>query len=116
MLERDKEVLVWNPETPQDIEWRTMPKELEQMYELIGCHTIDIVTRELNGKTFSMIVDDEGLLLEKMPSYYDEKTRTYLVGTIIITQYNEEGEQVGLTREEIEHIAKTTKMQAAMLK
>ena len=40
------------------------PKGLKDYYRLIGCHTVDIVCRRINGKYFNIICDDEGLLTE----------------------------------------------------
>lgn len=36
--------------------------DLETLYTMLECHTIDIVTRYLYRKPFDFVVDDEGLL------------------------------------------------------
>ena len=33
------------------------PKGLKDYYRLIGCHTVDIVCRRINGKYFNIICD-----------------------------------------------------------
>ena len=86
--------------------------KLETFYKLIDCSTVDIVTREIGGKPFSIICDDEGLFVEKPTiSALKKEHKTELVGNLIITGMpDDDGELTGLTDEEIRTIEANTKM------
>lgn len=43
-------------------ELMTIKDDLQEFYSLIGCRTIDIVSRVFNGVLFDIVLDDEGLL------------------------------------------------------
>lgn len=79
---------------------------LHDMYRLLDCNTIDIVSRYVLGKEYHFIVDDEGLFKSKrIPSAYRTTTsEPALVNNLLITHYNEEGEEVDLTDEDIEFL------------
>lgn len=81
-----------------------IPADLSGYYEAIDCDCIDIVTRTINGKSFAIICDDEGLLKEKpAPSAIDKDGNTMLVGNIFVC--NSDGENLAsLSEEEAEFI------------
>lgn len=76
---------------------------LHDYYRLIGCDCIDIVNREINGKRFDIICDDEGLLKENVQiSAIDIKGYPMLVGNLIITgKADAEGELTDLSESDV---------------
>ena len=76
-----------------------IPADLSGYYEAIDCDCIDIVTRTINGKPFTIICDDEGLLKENpVPSAIDKNENTMLVGNIFVC--NSDGENLASLSEE----------------
>lgn len=79
--------------------------ELQEYYDLIGCDYIDIVTRKIGDTYFDIICDDEGLLKDNPRiTAVDTEGNPMLVGNLIFSHTNEEGETVGITDEEIKMI------------
>lgn len=77
--------------------------DLDRIQKLIGCDCVDIPRRYIGDTEFRIIVDDCGLLKERKPTAYGEDPP--LVGTIILTNYTEDGESFrDLTEEEIQAI------------
>ena len=73
--------------------------------DLIGCDFIDITTRSLCGMIYDFIVDDEGQLYDNpKPSAITSSMETALYGSVIITRSTHNGNQSGLTDEDIKHI------------
>ena len=82
----------------------TKPLSLECLYKLLECSTIDIVTRNIAGNRLQIVCDDEGLL---KPNHITGSATDYkemLFGNILVTAYDQEGEQRGLDDEEIEAV------------
>lgn len=77
--------------------------ELEDYYRLMEIDTIDIVTREINGKYYDIICDDEGLLKEHpIPTVFDIDRKPMIFGNIIIAGLADEtGNMTDLTDEDI---------------
>ena len=76
------------------------PDTLDDYYDLIGCHTIDIVRdvkmlRKLSHRVYDLIVDDDGLADELLAvnalalCYFG----VVLVGNILVTMSNPAGER-----------------------
>lgn len=82
--------------------------DLGEFYEYIQCRCIDIVRRKIGGREFEIIVDDEGLLVDKpIVSALDKKFEPMLVGNLLVAGSEViEGELTGLKDEDIEHIKK----------
>ena len=82
------------------------PKGLKDYYRLIGCHTVDIVCRRINGKYFNIICDDEGLLTENPKIVAIDKNRDpMLVGNLIIVgDVDDDGGLLGLNEEDVKLI------------
>ena len=70
---------------------------LEEYYRLIGCECIDIVTREVGGTGFNIVVDDEGLLRGGDVTAASLTTGEVLVGTILLFGIDDEGDLRPLT-------------------
>lgn len=75
--------------------------DLEAYYKALGCQTIDIQERTIEGKAFDFICDDEAFLYEEpaVVSVRSKDSRYNLVNSVIVCRC-EEGEEVGLTDEE----------------
>lgn len=81
--------------------------DLDEFYRLIECDTIDIVKRDIGGKCYCVICDDEGLFKQNpLPAIANQQTPNINVyGNIIITgEENNEGELTSLTSEDINRI------------
>ena len=83
--------------------------EWQEMVKAIGCDYMDIVTRKIGGKWFDIVCDDEFLLWEE-PSLewvtvMDAGMRqTILMGSVLFTKSNDEGETMPLSDEDIKTI------------
>lgn len=78
---------------------------LDSMYKLVDCDLIDIVHREIGGKLFDLVIDDEGLLKDGKrigAMCVDGDERLY--GNILIVNHDGEGNTVSITDEDIEII------------
>lgn len=80
--------------------------ELEDYYRLMEVDLIDIVTREIGGKYYDIICDDEGLFKENpIPTVFDTEQQPMIVGNIIIAGLGDEtGNMTDLTDEDIVRI------------
>lgn len=81
--------------------------ELEDYYRLMEIDTIDIVAREINGKYYDIICDDEALLKDKpIPTVFDSDKQPMIFGNIIIAGLADEtGNMTDLTDEDIDRIS-----------
>lgn len=84
-----------NTITVEDIE-----DTLDNWYEKLYCNTIDIVVRNIGGKDFDIICDDEGLLKPNSVSMIGKNMKPMLVGSIGICN-SEEGELKPLSDEDV---------------
>ena len=89
--------------------------ELDDYYRLIGCRTIDIVSRSIGDVRVEIVIDDEGALVDKPKvSAIDIGGTPMLFGNLLVAsgRVTEDGELTELTQEEIDeimdNIAKTT--------
>ncbi len=87
-------------------EIREYVDELKSFYEFIGCETVDIVRRQIGGRTYHIICDDTGLFKEKpILSATDIMFNPELVGNLIITGESDiEGDLHGVTLDEAKYI------------
>lgn len=76
---------------------------LKTLYKLICCDLVDIVVREINGKEFNIVVDDEGLFKKNRISGFGVLTEEKLVGTMLVFGVGDDRDIRGLTKYE-EHI------------
>lgn len=83
-------------------------KFLPNIYELLGCECIDIVSRKFGEHTLDIICDDEGLLKEdQSPSIFTFNRHNLveqLVGNVFICSSNDEGESISLTEEQVQSV------------
>lgn len=86
---------------------------LQAFYDTIHCvyNTIDIVSRNIGGKYFDIICDDDGLARETHHcSAVDREGNPMLVGSILVANHDEAGETRSLTDEDIELIQKSVQL------
>ena len=81
--------------------------ELDDYYRLIGCRTIDIVSRSIGDVRVEIIIDDEGALVDNPKiSAIDVDGTPVLFGNLLVAsgRVTEDGELTELTQEEIDEI------------
>ena len=82
-----------------------IPDSLEGYYELLGCETIDIVSRKIGGKYYDIVCDDEGLFKDDFSvSMVDADGNGLLVGKLLICNHDGDGNEVGLSDDDIDNI------------
>ena len=82
---------------------------LEEYYKLLNCSLIDITSRQIEGKYFDIIADDEGLYNEPViVSALDSNGEPALVGSLLFCNYDGEGGETSLTDEDIALLRKHT--------
>lgn len=86
---------------------------LQAFYDTIHTinNTIDIVSRNIGGKYFDVICDDDGLAREPHHcSAVDKEGNPMLVGSFLVANHDEAGETRSLTDEDIELIQKSVQL------
>ena len=86
----------------------TLDGSLQGFYEALDCSCIDIVDRTINGRPYTIVCDDEGLLKDgaKLSAVSDDND-PMLVGSLFITnsEYTPDGVALAdLTDDDINHI------------
>ena len=86
----------------------TLGGSLQGFYEALDCSCIDIVDRTINGRPYTIVCDDEGLLKDgaKLSAVSDDND-PMLVGSLFITnsKYTPDGVALAdLTDDDIKHI------------
>ena len=80
---------------------------LDDYYELIGCRTIDIVSRSIGDVRVEVVLDDEGALVNNPKiSAIDIDGTPMLCGNLLVAsgRVTDDGELTELTRAEIDEI------------
>ena len=83
--------------------------KLQKYYEMLHCDCIDIVSRKIghgrSRKRFDIVCDDEGLFNQDAKiSAIDNLGRPMLVGNLLVTNHDAEGNTVSLTDDECEFV------------
>ena len=78
--------------------------KLEQLYDMCHCGCIDITVLSFDGNPLNIVVDDEGLLVDKpMCSVFDTNGTPLLAGSVVVFGMDDEfGDLAGLKPHEIE--------------
>lgn len=96
---------------------RTGPMEVEDCCEALqqatGSDLVDIVRASIGGHPLVIVVDDEGLLKDRLVSVLIGQ-RPWLVGTALVLGDGGDGKLRGLTEEELLAVSKATKLCAVM--
>ena len=80
---------------------------LDDYYRLIGCRTIDIVSRSIGDIRVEIVIDDEGALVDNPKiSAIDIDGTPMLFGNLLVAsgRVTEDGELTELTQEEVDEI------------
>lgn len=81
------------------------PLKLEELQKLTGAEYVDIIIRKIGGREYHIVVDDMGALKkDRKPVASALDAKEVLFGTIIVTRYAYEGDEEGLTPEDIENV------------
>lgn len=82
----------------------TIDNTLEALYDAMGVECIDIATRTVDGKIYTFVCDDEGLLKNKpIPSATTMHRTTMFVGPIFVT--NDGGNDLAsLTPDDVKYL------------
>ena len=81
--------------------------DLDDYYRLIGCRTIDIVSRTIGDVKVEIILDDEGALVNKPKvSAIDIDGTPMLCGNLLVAsgRVTEDGELTELTKAEVDEV------------
>ena len=81
--------------------------DLENYYRLIGCRTIDIVSRTIGDVRVEIVLDDEGAIIDKPKvSAIDIDGTPMLFGNLLVAsgRVTEDGELTELTKAEVDEI------------
>lgn len=81
---------------------------LYAFYAKLNCDCIDIVERKIDGKTFDVMCDDNGLFAVSEPkiSAINDMGEVMFVGNLMFFNEDEEGNLVSLSDADISHIMK----------
>lgn len=78
---------------------------LDSYYQELGCDTIDVVARNIGGRCYNIVCDDEGLYHDGYISMMDaERNAPMLVGNLFICNNDDRGRLTSLTDEDCTHI------------
>lgn len=91
----------------------TEKPDRQMFYDKIDCDLIDIAVRKIDGKEFNIVLDEEGVLKEyPIVSAIDGKYDPMLVGNLMFFsgKTTPDGELIGLTEEEIDHILRSVRV------
>ena len=86
---------------------------LADYYKLIGCRTIDIVSRTIGDVRVEIVLDDEGALVEHPKvSAIDIDGTPMMFGNLLVAsgRVTEDGELTELTKEEVDEIKENVAM------
>ena len=77
---------------------------LNEYYHVLGCQCIDMVSIDVDGYSYDVVCDDEGLFRAPMvPTLYISEEQV-LFGNLAFVKIDEEGYTVGLDKEDIERL------------
>jgi hypothetical protein len=77
---------------------------LNEYYQLLGCQCIDMVAIDVDGYSYDVVCDDEGLFREPMVPTLFISEEQVLCGDLAFVKIDEEGYTVGLEKEDIERL------------
>lgn len=79
--------------------------DLDAFYQALGCDMIEIPTRYIAGKPYSIMCDEEGLMREDVRiSAISDFGEIRLVGNLMFFNDDGEGHLLGLSDADIKHI------------
>lgn len=103
-----KAILIDTNENVREIYPIEYVDDLETIYQILECSTIDIVTRKFGDSYYDVICDDEALLRSEQRGKIaivtlskEGKPVEYILGNCIIVRHDADGNAESLTDEEI---------------
>lgn len=93
----------------RSIKLETLDQSLDEYYTALNCRCIDIVTRRIGGKSFLVICDDEGLLVDRPKiSAIDPLGEAMFCGNLFIVKTDGADGVMSLTEADVDHILNNT--------
>jgi hypothetical protein len=99
-----------------ELEQPTNPRErLQKLYDMLECELVEMPTRFIRGKKFTIVCDEEFLYRQNNSKVYpsvitfdmeSEMIVEQFLGKVFICKHNDEGEMISLSKKEIKHILK----------
>lgn len=75
--------------------------KLKEYYRFLDCHRVGTTTIDVDGHAYDVVCDDEALLRQPLiPSLYISEEQV-LFGNLAFVRNDEDGESVGLDREDM---------------
>lgn len=81
---------------------------LEIIYSLLKCETINIVQRKIGNNYYNFICDDDGLLKDIKCSCVDKNDKLMFTGNLLIVRHNDFEDTESLTTEQIKEVLEQT--------
>jgi len=86
-----------------------LPENLDGYYKMLDCRLIDVVSCKIGNKYYDIVHDDEGLYADNaLVSAVDGSGQPMLVGKLLICNHDGEGNEAGLTQDDILNIEANT--------
>ena len=96
--------------------------DIDWIQKFIGCHNYELIVRAIDGRNYCILIDDDGRLTRRKPTAINRPVvlknvmivaQSALVGTLIITRLDDNGEEfLDLTEEDIQHLESNLFMNA----
>ena len=85
---------------------------LKDLYEMCHCRCIDITVAEIEGTLFNVVVDDEGLLVDRpVATVFNRNGEPLLVGSVVFFGMDDETDDLAsLSQRQIELLLNRTGM------
>lgn len=97
------QVIYVNVDKGENPKIKHIEDDIDTFYKLINCDNVEMPQRQINGKYFTIICDEEGTLKSNpIVSACSHKGDAMLVGNLIITGLpNEYGDLTGLSDDDV---------------
>ena len=92
----------------QEVKVVDVANDIHEWYKMLNCQMVEMPERQIGGKYFTIICDEEGLLKsDPTIAAVNDRCEVMLVGNILIFNMDyEEGDIEDLTEDDIKHIQK----------
>lgn len=100
----------------QTFEYTEIKDELDTLYNIIGCESIDIVKRKIGNKTYNIVCDDEALFAENpiLTAFDPANSYKNIFGTLIVTGIEDRnGNLTSITKEDARQIVSQIRIAAS---
>ena len=93
-----------NGDPSEEVSVETLSGDLEDYYRALDCSYIDIVSIKIGPHTVDLILDDEGLLNQRLPVVFSRDGEPMYVGSVFICSVDDEGSEVDLPDDAMDYI------------